>query len=446
MKKLSNVLIFGLLLISSFVVLACPSSANSSPTPAPKARIIGIEFHPDTVQEISEAVLGDEVALLFQLEYSNGKMVDVHPLIDKKVEFFVSEGTDIAEINEATVKFKKAGKFKLEVIYDAKFFNKITNTINPAPDGITSYLVSIDFATPPSSTVRVGSTITLPQIKAVYSNGSEQTCDPVYSVNNSSLASLNGKQLEGIAVGDVIVTATYTHDEITKTVESIISIIPATAPVLTSITLSTSADTVDEDKTLTLTTTATYDDGSTKHVNPTYRLDKPSLGSFTNGVFKPASVTKNELVKITAVYVEESIETTAEKTITIINNISKTLVKIEVNNPPSSVNVGNTLSLPSAITTYSDNTTETITPHYTSSNSNIASISGKVLTGVSAGTVSVTASYEHEGITKTTSFDVTVKDSNSGGDGDVGFNFGDPNSGGNNGDSGDGGIEFDFNN
>lgn len=444
MKKLSNVLIFGLLLISSFVVLACPSSANSSPTPAPKARIIGIEFHPDTVQEISEAVLGDEVALLFQLEYSNGKMVDVHPLIDKKVEFFVSEGTDIAEINEATVKFKKAGKFKLEVIYDAKFFNKITNTINSAPDGI--YLVSIDFATPPSSTVRVGSTITLPQIKAVYSNGSEQTCAPVYSVNNSSLASLNGKDLEGIAVGDVTVTATYTDDEITKTVESIISIIPATAPVLTSITLSTSADTVDEDKTLTLTTTATYDDGSTKHVNPTYRLDKPSLGSFTNGVFKPASVTKNELVKITAVYVEESIETTAEKTITIINNISKTLVKIEVNNPPSSVNVGNTLSLPSAITTYSDNTTETITPHYTSSNSNIASISGKVLTGVSAGTVSVTASYEHEGITKTTSFDVTVKDSNSGGDGDVGFNFGDPNSGGNNGDSGDGGIEFDFNN
>jgi len=444
MKKLSNVLIFGLLLISSFVVLACPSSANSSPTPAPKARIIGIEFHPDTVQEISEAVLGDEVALLFQLEYSNGKMVDVHPLIDKKVEFFVSEGTDIAEINEATVKFKKAGKFKLEVIYDDKFFNKITNTINSAPDGI--YLVSIDFATPPSSTVRVGSTITLPQIKAVYSNGSEQTCAPVYSVNNSSLASLNGKDLEGIAVGDVTVTATYTDDEITKTVESIISIIPATAPVLTSITLSTSADTVDEDKTLTLTTTATYDDGSTKPVNPTYSLDKPSLGSFTNGVFKPASVTKNELVKITAVYVEESIETTAEKTITIINNISKTLVKIEVNNPPSSVNVGNTLSLPSAITTYSDNTTETITPHYTSSNSNIASISGKVLTGVSAGTVSVTASYEHEGITKTTSFDVTVKDSNSGGDGDVGFNFGDPNSGGNNGDSGDGGIEFDFNN
>ena len=76
MKKLSNVLIFGLLLISSFVVLACPSSANSSPTPAPKARIIGIEFHPDTVQEISNAILGDEVALLFQLEYSNGKMVD----------------------------------------------------------------------------------------------------------------------------------------------------------------------------------------------------------------------------------------------------------------------------------------------------------------------------------------------------------------------------------
>ena len=444
MKKLSNVLIFGLLLISSFVVLACPSSANSSPTPAPKARIIGIGFHPDTVQEISNAILGDEVALLFQLEYSNGKMVDVHPLIDKKVEFFVSEGTDIAEINEATVKFKKAGKFKLEVIYDDKFFNKITNTINPAPDGI--YLVSIDFATPPSSTVRVGSTITLPQIKAVYSNGSEQTCDPVYSVNKSSLASLSGKVLTGVSAGTVSVTASYEHEGITKTVESIISIIPADAPVLTSITLSTSADTVDEDKTLTLTTTATYDDGSTKPVNPTYRLDKPSLGSFTNGVFKPASVTKNEVVKITAVYVEESIEKTDEKTITIINNISKTLVKIEVNNPPSSVNVGSTLSLPSAITTYSDNTTETITPHYTSSNSNIASISGKVLTGVSAGTVSVTASYEHEGITKTTSFDVTVKDSNSGGDGDVGFNFGDPNSGGNNGDSGDGGIEFDFNN
>ena len=444
MKKLSNVLIFGLLLISSFVVLACPSSANSSPTPAPKARIIGIGFHPDTVQEISNAILGDEVALLFQLEYSNGKMVDVHPLIDKKVEFFVSEGTDIAEINEATVKFKKAGKFKLEVIYDDKFFNKITNTINSAPDGI--YLVSIDFATPPSSTVRVGSTITLPQIKAVYSNGSEQTRDPVYSVNKANLASLNGKQLEGIAVGDVIVTATYTHDEITKTVESNISIIPADAPVLTSITLSTSADTVDEDKTLTLTTTATYDDGSTKPVNPTYSLDKPSLGSFTNGVFIPASVTKNEQVKITAVYVEESIETTDEKTITIINNISKTLVKIEVNNPPSSVNVGSTLSLPSAIATYSDSTTETITPNYTSSNSNIASISGKVLTGVSAGTVSVTASYEHEDITKTTSFDVTVKDPNSGGYGDVGFNFGDPNSGGNNGDSGDGGIEFDFNN
>jgi hypothetical protein len=126
--------------------------------------------------------------------------------------------------------------------------------------------------------------------------------------------------------------------------------------------------------------------------------------------------------------------------------VSKTLVKIEVNNPPSSVNVGSTLSLPSAIATYSDNTTETITPHYTSSNSNIASISGKVLTGVSAGTVSVTASYEHEGITKTTIFDITVKDPNSSGDGDVGFNFGDPNSGGNNGDSGDGGIEFDFNN
>lgn len=446
MKKLSNVLIFGLLLISSFVVLACPSNTNSSPTPPPKAKIIGIGFHPDTVQEISEAVLGDEVALMFQLEYSNGKMVDVHPLIDKKVEFFVSEGTDIAEINEATVKFNKEGKFKLEVIYDAKFFNKITNTINSDPAAITPYLVSIEFASPPSSTVRVGSTITLPQIKAVYSDESEKTDDPVYSVNKPSLASLNGKQLEGIAVGDVIVTATYTDDGKTKTVESIISIIPAAAPVLTSITLSTSANTVDEDKTLTLTTTATYDDGSTKLVNPTYSLDKPSLGSFTNGVFKPASVTKNEEVKITAVYIEESIEKTADKTITIINNISKTLVKIEVNNPPSSVNVGSTLSLPSAIATYSDNTTETITPNYTSSNSNIASISGKVLTGVSAGTVSVTASYEHEGIIKTTSFDVTVKDPNSGGDGDVGFNFGDPNSGGNNGDSGDGGIEFDFNN
>ncbi|MCL1926366.1 MAG: hypothetical protein FWF95_04415, partial [Syntrophorhabdaceae bacterium] len=128
------------------------------------------------------------------------------------------------------------------------------------------------------------------------------------------------------------------------------------------------------------------------------------------GLLTAKSVNSDRNVTVNASYTSGSVTKTASLTVTI-KNVAATLSSIAINGA-ASVNEGTTATY-TTTATWSNGTTSTVSPAWSLSSTNYASInSSGVLTAKSVNsdqTVTITASYTTAGVTKTTSKTVTIK-------------------------------------
>lgn len=170
------------------------------------------------------------------------------------------------------------------------------------------------------------------------------------------------------------------------------------------------ASSVNEGTTSAYTATATWSDGSTTSVTPTWSLSSTSYASInSSGALTAGSVTANQTVTVNASYTSGGVTRTAAKSVTVAN-VAAALSGIVINGA-SSVNEGTT-STYTVSAAWSDGTSTTVTPSWGVSGTTYASInSSGVLTAASVAanqTVTVSASYTSGGITKAATRTVTI--------------------------------------
>ena len=112
-----------------------------------------------------------------------------------------------------------------------------------------------------------------------------------------------------------------------------------TPPVVTLTSIAVSGpSSVNEGGTGTYTATATWSDGTTTSVTPTWSENSSYATISTGGVLTASAVTANQTVTVTASYTSGGVTRTASQSVTIVN-VAATLTSIAVSGP-SSVNEG----------------------------------------------------------------------------------------------------------
>ena len=176
---------------------------------------------------------------------------------------------------------------------------------------------------------------------------------------------------------------------------------------LTALTIS-GPESVNENSSASYSATASWSDGSSSTVTPTWGEDSAFASISPEGLLTTTGVAGNQTVTITASYTSGIVTKTANKSVTIVN-IPPTLTGLTINGP-STVNENSSASH-SATASWNDGSSSTVTPTW-SEDSAFASISaeGLLTTTAVAGnqTVTITASYTAGDVTKTATKTVTI--------------------------------------
>ena len=246
---------------------------------------------------------------------------------------------------------------------------------------------------------------------AIWSDNTTTAVTPAWS-DNSIYASISAR---GVLTASpvttnqpVTVTASYTAGGITRTAARAVTIVNG-APTLSSLSLA-GPTSLSESSSGTYTATATWSDGTTIAVTPSWSVAPTTYASInTAGVLTTLSVTANQSVTVTASYTAGGITRTAARAVTIVN-IAQTLVSLSLAGPTSlSERSSGTYT---ATATWSDTTTTAVTPAWSVTPATYASINtaGVLTTLAVTGNqpVTVTASYTAGGITRTATRAVTI--------------------------------------
>ena len=259
-------------------------------------------------------------------------------------------------------------------------------------------------------TIYAGNTVTYSCV-ATWSDGTTTAVMPEWSLSSSQYASVdaNGKVTHKNTTDEdqtVKLTATYTNDGVTKTASKTITLVER---VLTYLAIN-GDDTISSGSTATYAGTATWSDGATTTVMPTWSLSNTTMASVdaTGKVTNQNKTDSDYKVTLTATYTHDGITKTASKTITLAK---RTLASIAING-------NNTISSGGAenytcTATWSDGATTTVTPIWSLSASEYASVDakGKMTnknTTETDQTVTLNASYEYGTITKTATKNITL--------------------------------------
>jgi hypothetical protein len=169
---------------------------------------------------------------------------------------------------------------------------------------------------------------------------------------------------------------------------------------------------VNESGSGTYTATATWSDGSTTGVTPSWSVTPTTYASISaSGVLTTLSVTANQSATVNASYTSGGVTRTATQAVTIVN-ITSTLSGLSISGP-ASVNEGGSGTY-TATATWSDGSTTGVTPSWSVTPTTYASISASgVLTTLSVTanqSATVNASYTFGGLTRTATRAVTIAD------------------------------------
>jgi len=227
-------------------------------------------------------------------------------------------------------------------------------------------------------------------IKAIYSDGSEEwvTEKAIWSVSDEMLARIDSGLVQGILVGEVVLSATYETHEITAnlTITPSITVLPN----LVKLSIQPDAATLSTE-TQSFQVTAHFDDDSTTDITTqvTWQSSAPDVVSIANGIATPGNQAGTSI--ITASYENQ----------TVIANITVTL-PVTLSNitlSPASASLLNNATQQFVVNGhYSDGSSKTLSEamSWLSSDNNIATISNGTLTpGSQTGTVTITAEYKN---------------------------------------------------
>ncbi|AQT28632.1 putative T1SS secreted agglutinin RTX [Erwinia phage vB_EamM_Yoloswag] len=255
--------------------------------------------------------------------------------------------------------------------------------------------------------------------RVTYSNGKTEIVTPdyfraepsTYTVVAANKVTANKEETADRAVN---LKAAYTSNGQTIEATKPITIIHATvAPVLSKLEIQ-GANSIQENNSANYTFLATYSDGTTKTVNPlTFTVDLAQFATIVNKTVTAGSVEQDTKVVLSASYTDNGITKTATLDVNILNVIvvvDLASIKIIGSN---SVNQ-NTTSNYTVLATYTDGSTKTVTPNdfkLTAANQYAQFADGKLTVGavnVATSSVTISATYIENNITKTATLDVTL--------------------------------------
>ena len=246
---------------------------------------------------------------------------------------------------------------------------------------------------------------------AKWSDGTTSTVTPTWSLSSTTYASVDntGKVTnKNITATDQTVTlnATYTHNGVTETTSKNITLARRT---LVAIAVDGS-DSIESGSSATYTCKATWSDGITTEVKPSWNLNPGTYANInTNGKVTNQNTTANDqTVMLTASYTFYGVSKTATKNVTLKKRV---LQSIDINGI-GTIYAGDTVTY-SCVATWSDGTTTAVMPEWSLSSSQYASVdaNGKVThknTTDEDQTVKLNATYTNDGVTKTASKTITL--------------------------------------
>jgi len=246
--------------------------------------------------------------------------------------------------------------------------------------------LSITFAKP---TLYVGTTTTA-SAEAIYEDDSRQQITPTWGSNAPTIASVSSDGvITAIGIGSAEITASFEGKSTTATIEVI------ETPPVTSVEVSITDDSLRVGDDATVTATAGYANGDTQVVTPAWDTSDASIASVTSA----GTVTGVGAGTATITGTYENVV----GSVTV--NVSE-LTTIDVAIEEAALRAGESTTV-TAQAHYSDGAIETISPTWSSGNTSVASVSSSgTVTGVAAGSVTITASYQ----TKTGSVTLVVSD------------------------------------
>lgn len=283
------------------------------------------------ITPISTIAVGSTATLKVTATYSDGTSKDVSSSV-----VFESSNKSFATINGTTLTGVAEGEVTITATYEKKSDSIPVKVYKTVP-GKTLSKIAID---PPNVSLPTGTNIEF-KIKATYSNGDTEDVSKVAvcEIDIKEAGSLDGNKFTAASVPkDTIVTltASYKYDGTTKTAIATITVIKdstiptdgtgnigfnfgtATAPTKIEITSGTS---VAKGGTLTLITKATYSNGTSVEVFPTYESSNTSVATVDGITLKGISA---GTATITATYTEAGTTKTASVTITVTEGGSNT--------------------------------------------------------------------------------------------------------------------------
>ncbi len=283
-----------------------------------------------------------------------------------------------------------------------------TKTITLAKKTLTSIAVS------GNATVATGSTASY-TCTASWSYGSTTTVTPTWTISPTTYASVSTTGVvtnQNTTTSDqtATLTASYSINGVTKMATKSITLAKVLPPTPNTISINGPAS-IATAGTATYTCTATWSDGTTSAVTPTWTIAPTTYASVsTSGVVTNKNTeTTDQTATLTASYTSGGVSKTATKSVTLAK---KVLTGIVIAGDPSIVTGGTATYTCTASWSYGDSTA--VSPAWSLSATTHASVdtSGKVTnknTTTTDQTVTLNASYAAGDITKTDTKTIALK-------------------------------------
>ena len=341
-----------------------------------------------------------------------------------------------------SVNTKEPGTYKIQVEVQnylesatghktaTKMSKSVTITVE---EGISAKVPTINSIAPSSASVVKEETVTITVVAEASDNG---TLSYQWYKDGAAISGATGStftpdtSIVGEATYKVVVTNTISGTNVinaTATNEKSVTVIvtePVVGPVEPEVEV-TSDMTVTVGKSFTLRADVTNEASDTVYTYQWYKAGTPIDGatSETYTTSEAAAATYNYSVTVLATKNGKTAQSSKTVKVTV-TPADVTVNKVEITTTQKTVDVGDKLTL-TGKATMSDNTTVTTGIKFVSSDAEVAKIEGTTLTGLKAGDVEVTASYEDgKGNVKCSEpVTITVNAVNSTGNGGISIDF-----------------------
>lgn len=252
--------------------------------------------------------------------------------------------------------------------------------------------------------------------KATFSDGTTQTVSPNSWSEDSSITTIsgNGYLTAGQVNSDssVNITASYTYNGLTKQATKSVTVVDMNPPATLVAIAINGPGLIDENSTAQYTATATFSNGSTQTISPSWSENSSVTTVSSGGLLSASEVANDTTVTLSASYTVGGVTKNANIGVIVQNTVpARSLVSLDISGA-SELNE-NSGSQYVAMASYSDGSSEIVSPTW-SENSSVTTISsyGKLSAGEVAANIGVlvSASYQEGGKTVSASKTITVLD------------------------------------